>query len=268
MANWRTSITHNEAGEIRLHGYDLTELMGSLSFSQTIFLALRGTLPNEQEAVLLDALLVSMIDAGIAPPSAVAARVVYSGGNSFNSSVAAGLLASGDWHGGAIEACARIFQETLGERGHDDPVDGDDPDLALLARGKVAEFRENKKRFPGYGHKLHKERDPRAQRLIQITEKLGLAGDSLMLALLIEHELHEQTGRSLPLNVDGCTAAIISDLGFDWRLGKAFFLIARTPGLCAHVMEEAVREKPFRRLAHDEHVYDGVEPRSLTEQSE
>ena len=254
MTQWKTAITQNEAGSIRLRGYDLTELMGSLSFSQAIFLALKGELPSPAEAKLLDAILVSMIDAGIAPPSAVAARVVYSGGNSFNSSVAAGLLASGDWHGGAIEACARLFQEAL--------ADGTQ-NLDETARNLVARQRQAGKRLPGYGHKLHKDRDPRAKRLIDLAEELGFGKDALQLAVAVERELREQTGRNLPLNVDGCTAALITDLGFDWRLGKAFFLIARTPGLCAHVMEESIREKPFRRLAPGEHIYDGPDARNL-----
>ncbi|MEE9151691.1 MAG: citrate/2-methylcitrate synthase, partial [Thermoplasmata archaeon] len=69
--------------------------------------------------------------------------------------------------------------------------------------------------------------------------------------------------RELPINVDGCIAALISDMGFDSRLGKAFFLIGRAAGLTAQVYEEISREKPMRRLWSADVEYDGPEERSL-----
>lgn len=63
--------------------------------------------------------------------------------------------------------------------------------------------------------------------------------------------------------MDGAIAAVVSDMGFDYRLGKGFFLIGRVVGLVAHVFEEWVREKPFRRIADEEIEYDGTPPREL-----
>lgn len=63
--------------------------------------------------------------------------------------------------------------------------------------------------------------------------------------------------------MDGCIAAIISDMGFDWRLGKGFFIIPRTAGIVAHVHEEWVNEKPFRRLEEDEYEYLGGKGKKL-----
>ena len=56
-------------------------------------------------------------------------------------------------------------------------------------------------------------------------------------------------------------------MGFDWRLGKGFFIIGRVPGLVAHAYEELVYEKPFsKRLNEDEEVeYLGELPRELPE---
>ena len=62
----------------------------------------------------MEMILVSSVDHGATPPSSLATRVVMSGGNPLNAAVAAGILAIGDSHGGAIEACARLFQEWLG----------------------------------------------------------------------------------------------------------------------------------------------------------
>ena len=71
-----------------------------------------------------------------------------------------------------------------------------------------------------------------------------------------------QTGKPLPINVDGALGAILSDLGLDPRTFNGIFMIARTPGLVAHVTEEQTREKPMRRIDPVNHAYDGPAPPS------
>ncbi len=252
---WKTAITKNEDGEIHIRGYNLEDMISKLTFPEAIFLVLKGELPTEAETRMLNAMLVACIDAGIAPPSVGAARKVFSGGNSFNAAVAGGISSLGEYHGGAIEQSAKFLLELL---------DGKElSDLPVLAEKTVQSFIEQKKRFPGFGHKLHKI-DPRTQTLAKVAADVGFGGHYLSFLLEIEKQFRiQRPDRNLPLNVDGCIAGIICDMGFDWKLGKAFFLISRTPGLCAHIHEEWTREKPFRRLANDEHIYDGVPVREL-----
>jgi citryl-CoA lyase len=52
-------------------------------------------------------------------------------------------------------------------------------------------------------------------------------------------------------------------MGFDWKLGKAFFLIGRTVGLTAHVYEEKTDFKPMRKLFDVNCDYEGIEERNL-----
>jgi citrate synthase len=59
-------------------------------------------------------------------------------------------------------------------------------------------------------------------------------------------EIFAEEKVDLVMNVDGAIAAVMSDLGWDHRLGKGLFIIARTPGLVAHVREE-MDEDDFRR---------------------
>ena len=99
--------------------------------------------------------------------------------------------------------------------------------------------------------------------MLDIAKELHLAGKHVALASSIEKELEQAKGKKLCLNVDAAIAAIVSDMGFDWKLGKAFFIISRTVGLCAHVHEEQTREKPYRRLPEEACVYDGPAPRKL-----
>jgi len=69
--------------------------------------------------------------------------------------------------------------------------------------------------------------------------------------------------KHLMLNVDGCIAAIISDMGFDWRLGKAFFIVSRTPGLIAHAFEQMYSERPYKAPKWNEIVYTGLPERQV-----
>ncbi len=245
---WSTKITKTGAGELRVRGYDITQMIGKLSFAQIVFLILKGELPTEAEARMIEGMLVSSIDHGITPPSNLAARTVMSGGNSLNTAVAAGIMTIGDSHGGAIEQCARILQAAV-SAGKDAPT-------------VVEEAKAAKLRIPGFGHRIH-ARDPRTEALFALADECGFTGPHIKLARGIMEELERGTDKKLPVNVDGAIAAIISEMGFDWRLGKGFFIIARTPGLVAHVFEEWTTQKPMRKLGPLGGVYDGAPDRDL-----
>lgn len=249
---WKTAITNISGGQIRVRGYDIADIMEHLSFADTVYLILKGELPDNQQRRMMEALLVSSIDHGPTPPSNLAARTVFSGGNPLNAGVAAGVLTIGDTHGGAIEQCAKILQEWTEKDGTPEE----------LANQLVAEFKEKKRRLPGYGHLIH-QRDPRTVKMIQIAERIGYKGRIIELAVAIQNELERTSGRDLPLNVDGAIAAVISEMGFDWRLGKGFFIISRIPGLIAHVYEEWTRERPMRKLGPLPFEYDGPEDRKI-----
>ena len=250
---WKTAITDISGGQIRVRGYDIADVMEHLSFSDVVYLILKGELPDNQQRRMMEAMLVSSIDHGPTPPSNLAARTVFSGGNPLNAAVAAGVLTIGDSHGGAIEQCARILQEWAEKEGTPEE----------LARALVADMREKGKRMPGYGHRIHK-RDPRTVKMLEIAERIGYKGKIIELAVAVQDELERTSGRNLPLNVDGAIAAVISEMGFDWRLGKGFFIISRVPGLIAHVYEEWTREKTMRKLGPPPFEYDGPEPRKLS----
>jgi citryl-CoA lyase len=249
---WRTAITEIRRGEIRVRGYDIVEMMEKLSFSDAIFLTLKGELPKREESEMMRAILVSTIDHGATPPSVLSTRNVLSGGNSLNAAVAGGVLTIGDIHGGAIERCARILQDWSKKPDEVSPV----------AKELVAEFIYRRRRIPGFGHRLH-ETDPRTVKLFQMATSLNFSGRHMELARAVETELSNSLGKRLPINVDGAIAAVISDMGFDWRVGKGFFLISRVAGLVAHAYEEMVREKPMRRLGNWNFEYDGPEARKL-----
>jgi citryl-CoA lyase len=247
----KTGISNISAGEIRVRGYDIVELMGRKSFAEVAYLVLKGKLPTGAEGLMMDAILTSSVDHGITPPSVLAARTVMSGGNPLNAAVAGGILTIGDVHGGAIEQCARLLQE-WGTK---------DGDPAEIAGELLTDLKSRKQRMPGFGHRLHKT-DPRTVRLFELAKELDFSGRHQTLAKAIE-KLFADQGKSLPINVDGAIAAVISDMGFDWRLGKGFFIISRTVGLIAQANEEKTREKPMRNLGISGYIYDGPPPQKL-----
>ncbi|MCS7171456.1 MAG: citryl-CoA lyase, partial [Aquificaceae bacterium] len=237
-----------------VRGYRLLDLVGNLSFAQAIYLVLKGELPSEKESKMMEAIFVSVIDHGIAPPSVISARSVASGGNSLNVGVAAGVLAFGSAHGGALEDAMRFIQEGVNSQ--------------KRVEDTVREYLEAKKPIPGYGHRYYKDFDPRTKRLMDIARALGFYGKHCEFAEAVQEEIGRQKGKKLVLNVDGGIAAVASEMGFDWRLGKGFFIIGRVPGLVAHVYEELTTEKPFsKRLDEEaETEYTGVPPRELPQE--
>jgi citrate synthase len=251
-----TKITQIEPGRILVQGYDLSELIGQVSYAAMVFLLFTGRLPTSAEGRMLDAILVSSIDHGVDAPSTHIARTAASCGVPVQAAIGAGITAIGEYHGGAGEQCARIFQEAAA--GNPDTAPGE------LAQALIADLKAQGQRMPGYGHRVHNP-DPRAQGLLTLADQLGLSGRHVALARALEHALDDASVRSLPLNVDGAIAAVLLDLGIDWRFGKALFIIARTAGLAAHVHEQMAEGKPLKFAAPVNAAYAGPEPRQLPE---
>jgi citrate synthase len=253
---WQTGITHVAPNEIRLRGYPVEELMGRRSYAEVAWLALKGELPTAEQGRMLDAVLVSSVDHGVTPPSCLAAITAASTGAPVNAALAAGILSVNRHHGGAVEDCMRTIREAIalkGEKG----ITTDEAAAEL-----VAKYAEQKKRLAGFGHRFH-TRDPRAVQLFELAGETDVAGEYVGMARALEARLKGQSGKDLPLNVDGAIGAVLLELGFEPEIANAFFIIARLPGLLAHVLEEWERQKPMRRIEPSQWVYDGPPERHL-----
>ncbi len=247
--HWTTEITKIEPNKIVVRGYRIDQLMGKYSFPQVIYLILKGELPDERTGKIIDAILVSSVDHGATPPSTLAARTIASTGSPLNAALAGGILAIYKYHGGAIENAMRQFKEIV-EGGKD-------------VRQWVEEKLKNKQIIYGFGHRYHKN-DPRTARLFQMAEELGFAGEYVRAAREVASAIEEIKGKRLPVNVDGAIAAILCELEFPPELGNAFFIMARTPGLIAHIYEEQTRMKPMRKIDPVDHEYVGPPEKDLT----
>jgi citrate synthase len=256
---WRTAITCIEPNKILLRGYPLDEVMGRLTFGETIYLLLMGEVPSPAIASLMEAVLVSFIDHGATPPSTLAARNIAATGASLRSCVAGGLLGFGQYHGGDIESCMHFLDAGLarvrqGETYHDA--------AAII----IEESRHTGESVPGFGHRFH-TRDPRAARLFQMALELEMEGEHIQMIRAVEMVIVEQdtTGAPLPVNIDGAIAAVCGDIGIPPAVANALFLISRVPGIAAQAREESERHPPMRQIDPKDHVYDGPSQRRLPE---
>jgi succinyl-CoA synthetase alpha subunit len=256
-AVWTTAITKIEPNKVAVRGHDIADLMGKSSFGAAVYLILTGKMPDEKTGRLMDAILVSSIDHGATPPSALAARTVASTGASLSQSVAAGIMSINRHHGGAIEDCARYLGRIIETAKRKSP-NADQKALDAVAAEEVARIKSTGERISGFGHRVH-TKDPRTARLFELAAEAGLKeapGTHIAAARAIERAF-AAISKPLPINVDGAIGAILADLGMDPRVFNGIFMIARTPGLVAHVTEEQTREKPMRRIDPVNHAYDG-----------
>jgi citrate synthase len=231
---WKTAITKIEPNKVAVRGYPIDQLMGRISFGEMVYLVLKGELPSPQVGKLVDAMLVSSVDHGATPPSALAARTVASGGAPLTTAIAGGIMTINRHHGGAIEGCMQVLLELVAYK-HEKGLDA-----LTAAREKMAEFRAQKIRVPGYGHRVHSD-DPRTKRLFSLAEEAGVAGEYIEMGQALRQAMLE-----IPP-----------------ELGNGFFAISRTVGLTAQVYEEVTRERPMRRIDPAAHEYDGPPERAL-----
>lgn len=252
---WQTAITEVKPNELRLRGYLVAELMGRVSFAESIWLAWMGELPPRGWLPLIEAVLQAGVDHGATPPSALTPRVIAGTGGSLSQAVAGGTLSINASHGGAIEGCMRALARGVAL------LRNNGLDHAKAAQLLLAELKEQGKRMPGFGHRVHTQ-DPRTARLRELATEAGVYGDFIKLADAIEAEF-SAAGKQLPLNVDGAVGAVLCELGVDPLIGNAFFILPRVAGMVAHFAEERSREKVMRRIDQSAAEYDGPPPREF-----
>jgi citrate synthase len=227
-----TGIGKAELHRVLVRGYDLNqELVGKITFTDMTSLILRGRLPTPNEAKMLDALLIILVEHGMVS-HVIAARLVYHcAPEAIQAAVAAALCGAGSVHLGSSEWSAKMLVEAL-------PPDSKDADLDAIAGTIFDKYAKTKQRVPGIGHRTHAEGDPRADTLFGIAKETGVYAQYCELIQRLSKTAEERRKRRIPVNVTGAIAAIALDMGFPWQITKAFALIGRTLGVMGHIAEE------------------------------
>jgi citrate synthase len=197
------------------------------SFAERLWgaLAAEDAKPRPEQVATLNAVLILLADHELAA-STFAARVAASAWAGPYRVILAGLgPLGGALHGGAgLEVEALI----------DEVAAGADPGAVLDARLAAGPL-------PGFGHKVYRDRDPRADHLL---ERLGLEGGAA--AALLEAAAE----RGLPApNVDFGLAAMVKAHGLRDGSSATIFTVARIAGVVAHALEEYEHRLRFRPRA-------------------
>lgn len=235
-----TALCESTADDVRVRGRSLPrELIGQVSFSQMMGLVVLGRVFDEDEAALVDACLVTLMEHGLTP-TAISTRLTYtSAPEAMQGAVAAGLLSVGSLFVGTVEGCAVLLSRIAAS---------DDP--AAEARLVVAEHKAEGRFVPGFGHPQHKPVDPRTVALRDLARARGREGthwaalDALEAAIVAA-----RGGRPLPPNATGAIAAVLSECGVPAEIMRGFALVSRCAGLVGHVREEQ-RRPAMRALWH------------------
>lgn len=249
-----SAISAANASTILVRGRDLNELIGALTFTEHVWLLVTGELPTDAQRKVLDATLVAIAEHGLVPSVTASRMTLAAAPEALQGAVAAGILGCGSVILGSAEAAAQFFVSIL-ERA---------PGIssAEAARAQLAEHRRARRAVPGFGHPLHKIRDPRVARLLDVAAQNGVVGRHIEIARTIERLLPEATGKALVMNVSGAIAAVLLDAGFPLLAVKGIPILARTGSLIAHLLEEQTRPIGFV-LAHEGAAaidYDGEAP--------
>jgi len=250
-----SSISSSNAEMIIVRGRDLcAEIIGRTSFTDFFWLLLTGATPKPAQSRMLDATLVAISEHGLVP-SVQASRVTYAAApEAFQGAIAAGILGCGSVILGAAEAAGRLLEEVVARSASSPPAEA--------AADVVRAYRADGRPIPGYGHPLHKGRDPRAHRLFDIAKEIGRHGRHCEAALAVERVLPELTGKPLVMNVSGAIPAVLLDVEFPAAALKGVPILARTASLIAHLVEEQRRPIGFA-LTHAGAAaieYDGPAP--------
>jgi citrate synthase len=217
-----------------------------LGHAANLLYMLTGETPDPERVRALETYLNTVIDHGL-NASTFTVRVIVSTGSDLVSAVVGGLAAlKGPLHGGAPgPALDMVFEIGTADRAE------------RVLREKLARG----ERLMGFGHRVYKVRDPRADVLAAAAERLFTrAGDMKLYRLAREVEsvalrlLEEQKpGRHLQTNVEFYTALVLHGIGFDVSLFTPTFAVSRVAGWIGH----AVEQQRANRLIRPESAYVG-----------
>jgi citrate synthase len=226
----------------------------SLSCAAHFLHQLRGQRAAAHEERALDTYWNTVADHGL-NASTFTARVIASTGSDLGSAVAGAIGAlKGPLHGGAPGPALAALLALRAQPG----------DLAENTRRWVQAQLAAGQRILGFGHRVYRVRDPRADVLREASRSLLVGTDLLASAevheaAVLETLRREKPGREIATNVEFYTALLLHGLGFEPALFTSVFALGRVAGWVAHVAEQSARG----RLIRPDALYVGAEGRTL-----
>jgi citrate synthase len=216
------------------NGLEPLESHPELGHAANYLYLLTGKIPEQQHVKALDAYLVLLADHGM-NASTFTARVVASTESDIVSAVVAAIGAlKGPLHGGAPSKVQDMLQ-AIGTTENAESWLRD-----ALARGE---------RLMGFGHRVYKTEDPRAEELRDLAHLadpqefvLARRVEELALALLRERKPDQR----LYTNVEFYSAVLLASVGLPGDLFTTTFAVSRIAGWTAHILEQVSNNRLIR----------------------
>ena len=217
-------------------GKPLVEPDRSLSHAANFLLMLNGTAPSTTAERALDIALILHADHEL-NASTFAARITAATLSDMHSAVTSAIgTLKGPLHGGANEAVFKILLE----------IDSAGADPVEYVKGLLAQ----KKKMPGFGHRVYHTEDPRATHLRQMSRDLGQrAGQPIWYDMSQRIEALVKSEKKLNPNVDFYSASTYYALGIPIDLFTPIFAVSRVSGWTAHVLEQYANNRLIRPRA-------------------
>lgn len=240
------------ARSCRCQGYDLLELAGKRSFPDVLFLLFCGELPEPEQAKLLEALMILLINPGPRHPATRAAmNAGVSRANPAHILPVSLAVLGGDYLGGGeVTAAMRFFCK------HQGIQPGQMAEKLLKQSTPPAQGDWHL--APGFGSRFNGI-DPMPRDMVAMLLELPGAGAALRWGQgLVEALLSHGIGW---LHT-GAAAAVFCDLGLPPRAGAGLFQFLSAPGLLAHGLEMA--DKPITAMPFLDEEHYVVAPEART----
>ena len=233
-----------------LNAQNIPSRRDDLGHAANYLYMLFGEVPQPEQVRGLETYLNTVVDHGL-NASTFTARVITSTGSDLVSAVVGAIGAlKGPLHGGAPGPALDMVFEI-----------GDATRAETIIREKLS----RRERLMGFGHRVYRTRDPRAEVLSVAAEKMfQQSGDMTLYTLAREVEnvavrllAERYPDRNLQTNVEFYTALLLHGLGLSTDLFTPTFAISRVVGWIAHIFEQ----KQQSRIIRPESQYIGLRDR-------
>ena len=231
-----------------LHGQEPVAPNPKLSHAANFLYMMNGEEATPAAVRGLDTYLNTVIDHGMNNSTFTARSIASTRSDMISAIVGAIGSLKGPLHGGAPGPAIDMVFEIR------DNATKSGKSVAEEARTWVKARLAARGRLMGFGHRVYRVRDPRAdvlgaaaRKLYEGTDNMGLYNDAQTVEQVILQALEEEKpGRSIKTNVEFYTALVLHGVGLDSDIFSSIFAISRTGGWVAHILEQYAEDELIR----------------------
>lgn len=226
-----------QIAEARCHGYEHLALVNNGSFSDVLFLLMKGELPNPEQSLLFDKLLISIIHPGPRHNASRAAMNAAVTKTNVSHVIPLALnVFSGEFLGShEVFNCMKYLERNIKLI---------PSEVAADALERLSDVDGDKNPAPGFGT-VYGDKDPYSQKLADNISSTCETGKYFSWACLFANALSEE---NCGWRMTGLFAAGMKDLGFTPYEGEMIFQIGSAPGIAAQAAEKfgrPITDMPF-----------------------